>query len=33
MKQKDPYHQNLMAKCSNRKGNLGEGVWNEEKIS
>jgi hypothetical protein len=22
----DPHHQNLMAKCSNRRGNLGEGV-------
>jgi hypothetical protein len=24
-KQKDPHHQNLMAKCSNRIGNLGKG--------
>jgi len=30
--QKDPHRQNLMAKCSNRRGNLGEGSRDEENL-
>jgi hypothetical protein len=30
--QKDPHCQNLMVKCSNRRGNLGGGGRDEEKV-
>jgi len=32
MEQKDSHHQNLMAKYSNRRGNLGKGVQNKERV-